>query len=109
MAKPEHRMLLKYADKPDYDPSIACYIRHGGYEALQKAVKCAHEAIVQEVVDSQVRGRGGSRFSNGHEMAFLDYKSGKPICLICNADESEPGTFKDRQIIHKDPSSAYRA
>ena len=52
---------------------------------------------------SGLRGRGGAGFSCGLKWSFVDRKSGKPIYLICNADESEPGTFKDRQIIHKDP------
>ena len=61
------------------------------------------EAICQEVLDSGLRGRGGAGFPAGMKWKFLDRKSGKPIYLICNADESEPGTFKDRQIIHQDP------
>jgi NADH-quinone oxidoreductase subunit F len=54
-------------------------------------------------MDSGLRGRGGAGFSCGLKWSFVDRKSGKPIYLICNADESEPGTFKDRQILHKDP------
>ncbi len=50
-----------------------------------------------------LRGRGGAGFSCGLKWSFVDRKSGKPIYLICNADESEPGTFKDKQILHKDP------
>ncbi len=52
---------------------------------------------------SGLRGRGGAGFSCGLKWSFVDRKSGKPIYLICNADESEPGTFKDRQIMYKDP------
>lgn len=61
------------------------------------------EDVCTEVLESGVRGRGGAGFPAGMKWKFLDRKSGKPIYLICNADESEPGTFKDRQIIHKDP------
>ena len=61
------------------------------------------EQIGEEVLKSGVRGRGGAGFPAGMKWKFLDRKSGKPIYLICNADESEPGTFKDRQIIYKDP------
>ena len=61
------------------------------------------EQIRDEVLKSGLRGRGGAGFSCGLKWSFVDRKSGKPIYLICNADESEPGTFKDRQIIHKDP------
>src|ERR1700743_2642098 len=57
----------------------------------------------EDVRTSGLRGRGGAGFSCGLKWSFVDRKSGKPIYLICNADESEPGTFKDRQIIHKDP------
>ena len=57
---------------------------------------------------SGLRGRGGAGFSCGLKWSFVDRKSGKPIYLICNADESEPGTFKDRQIIYKDPHQLTR-
>ncbi len=103
MAAIEKRMLLKHADEPGYDNSIETYIKNGGYETLRKAVTMKPEDICQEVLDSGVRGRGGAGFPAGMKWKFLDRKSGKPIYLICNADESEPGTFKDRQIIHKDP------
>ena len=100
----ERRIILEHADDPDYDVSIDCYIKNGGYEILKKAVASKKpEEICQEVMDSEVRGRGGAGFPAGMKWKFLDRKSGKPIYLICNADESEPGTFKDRQIIHKDP------
>ena len=111
----EFRLILKYADQPDYTPDIECYLRHGGYEVLKKALamqpldlpdgkkKSPQEQLRDEVMKSGLRGRGGAGFSWGLKWSFVDRKSGKPIYLICNADESEPGTFKDRQIIHKDP------
>ena len=68
----------------------------------------APEQIRQEVMVSGLRGRGGAGFSCGLKWSFVDRKSGKPIYLICNADESEPGTFKDRQIIYKDPHQMHR-
>ena len=61
------------------------------------------EQIRDEVKFSGLRGRGGAGFSAGLKWSFVDRKSGKPVYLICNADESEPGTFKDRQILYKDP------
>jgi len=94
---------------------MECYLRHGGYEVLKKALALApkelpdgkkippQEQIREEVKNSGLRGRGGAGFSCGMKWSFADRKSGKPIYLICNADESEPGTFKDRQIIYKDP------
>jgi NADH-quinone oxidoreductase subunit F len=111
----EHRLILKYADQPGYTPDLDCYLRHGGYEVLRKALalpprtlpdgktQTGPEQIREEVMKSGLRGRGGAGFSCGLKWSFVDRKSGKPIYLICNADESEPGTFKDRQIIHKDP------
>ncbi|MDX2110960.1 MAG: NADH-quinone oxidoreductase subunit NuoF [Verrucomicrobiota bacterium] len=99
----EHRVILKYADQPGYTNTIDCYLQHGGYEALKKAVAMKPEEVGKEVEVSGLRGRGGAGFPAGMKWKFLDRKSGKPIYLICNADESEPGTFKDRQIMHKDP------
>ena len=111
----EHRLILKYADEPGYTPDLDCYLRHGGYEALKKGLALqpktlpdgkqlsGAEQIREEVRVSGLRGRGGAGFSCGLKWSFVDRKSGKPIYLICNADESEPGTFKDKQIIYKDP------
>ncbi|MGD0252925.1 MAG: NADH-quinone oxidoreductase subunit NuoF [Verrucomicrobiota bacterium] len=111
----EYKLILKYADEPGYTPDIECYLRHGGYEPLKKALalqpktlpdgktQSPQEQIRQEVMTSGLRGRGGAGFSCGLKWSFVDRRSGKPIYLICNADESEPGTFKDRQIIYKDP------
>src|SRR2546422_2219081 len=111
----EYRLILKHADQPGYTPDIECYLRHGGYEVLKKALALQpkelpdgkkvspQEQIRDEVLKSGLRGRGGAGFSCGLKWSFVDRRSGKPVYLICNADESEPGTFKDRQIIHKDP------
>lgn len=103
MAIQEQRLIFKHLDEAGYSNDIDCYLRHGGYEQLRKAVTMKPEDLCTEVMDSGVRGRGGAGFPAGMKWKFLDRKSGKPIYLICNADESEPGTFKDRQIIHKDP------
>jgi NADH-quinone oxidoreductase subunit F len=111
----EYRLILKHADEPGYTPEIDSYLRVGGYETLKKALaiapkslpdgktQSAQEQIRDEVKLSGLRGRGGAGFSCGLKWSFVDRRSGKPIYLICNADESEPGTFKDRQIIYKDP------
>jgi NADH-quinone oxidoreductase subunit F len=111
----EYRLILKNIDQPGYTNDLSCYLRHGGYEALRKALAIppkpladgktasAQEQIREDVKLSGLRGRGGAGFSCGLKWSFVDRKSGKPIYLICNADESEPGTFKDRQILHKDP------
>ncbi len=99
----EKRVLLANITKPGYTGSIDDYIREGGYTALRKAMEMNPDAIVEEVRASELRGRGGAGFPCGMKWKFIDKKSGKPIYLICNADESEPGTFKDRQLIHYDP------
>jgi NADH-quinone oxidoreductase subunit F len=111
----EYRLVLKHADGPGYRNDLECYLRHGGYEALKKGLTLAPrelpdgrklsaaEQIREDVKLSGLRGRGGAGFSCGLKWSFVDRRSGKPIYLICNADESEPGTFKDRQILHKDP------
>jgi len=103
MEHKETRLIFKHIDEPGYTNDIDCYMRHGGYEQLKKAVTMKPEDICADVLTSGVRGRGGAGFPAGMKWKFLDRKSGKPIYLICNADESEPGTFKDRQIIHQDP------
>ena len=111
----QFKLVLKNADSPGYTPDLECYLKHGGYQALRKALATAprdlpdgkklspQEVIRDDVKASGLRGRGGAGFSAGLKWSFVDRRSGKPIYLICNADESEPGTFKDRQILHKDP------
>jgi len=83
--------------------SIRVYKQHGGYQTLVKALKMKSEDIIQEVRNSELRGRGGAGFPTGVKWGFLPKNTGKPIYLICNADEGEPGTFKDRQILAYDP------
>ncbi len=75
----------------------------GGYEDLKKALKMSRTDIVNEVKTSGLRGRGGAGFPCGVKWSFIKPDEKKPVYLICNADESEPGTFKDRYIIHEDP------
>ena len=110
----EYKLVLKHVDKAGYSNNIECYQKHGGYKTMKQAfklkakktkdgLKTPQEIIRNEVLVSGLRGRGGAGFSAGMKWSFVDRKSGKPIYLICNADESEPGTFKDRQIIYKDP------
>jgi len=104
MAAPQQRRLIfQHIDEPGYTNDLACYQRNGGYEMLRKAVQMQPQAIIDEVKKSGLRGRGGAGFPCGVKWGLVDRKSGKPIYLIVNADESEPGTFKDRYIIHQDP------
>ncbi len=77
---------------------IETYIERGGYQALVKALKTMQPAdVVQTVLDSGLRGRGGAGFPAGRKWMFLP-KDTFPRYLVCNADEGEPGTFKDRGI-----------
>src|SRR5471032_3083734 len=100
----ENRLIFANIDREGYTIDIDCYLHTGGYEDLKKALTMSGPDIVQEVKTSQLRGRGGAGFSCGMKWGFIDPKKNtKPVYLICNADESEPGTFKDKQIIYKDP------
>ncbi len=99
----ERRMIFRNVDRTDYDPSIDCYLRDGGYELLKKALGMEPKDITEEVKKSGLRGRGGAGFPTGVKWGFIPPNNTKPVYLICNADESEPGTFKDRYIIHQDP------
>ncbi len=102
-APAQRRIIFKNIDAPGYTNDLACYVRNGGYEMLKKAVAMQPAAIIDEVKKSGLRGRGGAGFPCGVKWGLVDRKSGKPIYLVVNADESEPGTFKDRYIIHQDP------
>jgi NADH-quinone oxidoreductase subunit F len=75
------------------------YRRNGGYASVEKALKMTPNDLIEEVKKSGLRGRGGAGFPTGMKWSFLDKKSGRPKYLICNADESEPGTFKDRFVM----------
>ncbi|MBU1106796.1 MAG: NADH-quinone oxidoreductase subunit NuoF [Candidatus Riflebacteria bacterium] len=83
--------------------SIAVYKKNDGYKALAKALTMAPADIINEVKISAIRGRGGAGFPTGVKWGFLAKNTGKPVYLVCNADEGEPGTFKDRQIMEYDP------
>src|SRR5438132_14268038 len=93
------RRILKKAS-----PSLEAYRADGGYRALAKALQQMSPAQVIDVVkDSGLRGRGGAGFPTGLKWTFLPKDDGKPHYLVCNADESEPGTFKDREIMRWTP------
>ncbi|NLI16888.1 MAG: NADH-quinone oxidoreductase subunit NuoF [candidate division Zixibacteria bacterium] len=88
---------------PD-DDQIDVYEKHGGYSALAKALKeYSPEQITQIVIDSGLRGRGGAGFPTGRKWTFIPKDNTKPVYLCVNADESEPGTFKDRQLMREHP------
>ncbi|MCC6752386.1 MAG: NADH-quinone oxidoreductase subunit NuoF [Saprospiraceae bacterium] len=84
--------------------AIDTYMANGGYRAVSKALKeMSPDQLVEEVKASGLRGRGGAGFPTGMKWSFLDKKSDKPRYLVCNADESEPGTFKDRYLMERIP------
>jgi len=99
----EYRLIFKNVDRENWDPSIDCYLRDGGYDDLKKAMGMEPKAITEEVKKSGLRGRGGAGFPTGLKWTFIPPNNTKPVYLICNCDESEPGTFKDRYIVHQDP------
>jgi NADH-quinone oxidoreductase subunit F len=93
LAGAEEQPLLKLAD----------YLEAGGFVALEQARQMEPAAVVQEILDSGLRGRGGAFFPTGRKASFLAKGTGKPTYLVVNADESEPGTFKDREIMFTVP------
>ena len=99
----ERRLIFKNIGRRDWKIDIDTYLRDGGYEQLKKALKMSRSDIVNEVKNSGLRGRGGAGFPCGVKWSFIKADEKKPVYLICNADESEPGTFKDRYIIQEDP------
>ncbi len=96
-------LIFQNIGREGYTTDIDCYLQNGGYEQLKVAVKMSRAEIVNEVKSSGLRGRGGAGFPCGVKWSFIKPDEKKPVYLICNADESEPGTFKDRYIIHQDP------
>jgi NADH-quinone oxidoreductase subunit F len=99
---PETRLLFRHIDEPDLR-SIDGYRRLGGYRTLEKAFKeLEPEDLLGELEDSGLRGRGGAGFSMGKKGSFLP-RGEMEKYLCCNADESEPGAFKDRELMMKNP------
>lgn len=96
------KLLLKHIDVPGIQ-SLEVYRQQGGYENLKKALSMAPDAITEEVKKSGLRGRGGAGFPTGMKWSFLAKPPGVPRYLVCNADESEPGTFKDRYLMQRIP------
>jgi len=92
------------------DPdSLEEYRAHGGYEALRRAFDLGPDGVIREVLDSKLMGRGGAAFPTGRKWDAVARQPRRPHYLICNADESEPGTFKDRVIMEGDPFSLIEA
>jgi NADH-quinone oxidoreductase subunit F len=100
----KHTLLFEHAEGRDLT-RLAEYEQVGGYESLKKAIKLDRQAVLDELLAADVRGRGGAGFPMGRKASFLPKpeESPKPIYLVANADESEPGTFKDREIMARIP------
>lgn len=95
--------LFKYVEDPD-QPKIGTFEAHGGYVAWKKVLSSMSPPEVVDVVKaSGIRGRGGAGFPTGVKWGFIPKDSTKPRYLVCNADESEPGTCKDRVLMERDP------
>ncbi len=83
--------------------SIDVYLEHDGYKGLKKALQMTADGVINEVKNSGLRGRGGAGFNAGLKWSFVPKQTNKPKYVVCNADESEPGTCKDRPLMEHDP------
>ena len=98
------KILSKHWDDPK-QKEIETYLERGGYQALKKTLATPPDEVIAEVKTSGIRGRGGAGFPAGVKWGFIPKEAEKPKYLCCNADEGEPGTFKDRDIMRYDPHS----
>ena len=99
----ERKLLLEHINVPGIE-TYDVYRNHGGYKSVEKALKTmSPQEVVEEVQKSALKGRGGAGFPTGMKWSFLAKPEGVPRYLVCNADESEPGTFKDRFLMEKLP------
>ncbi|HWW89357.1 MAG TPA: NADH-quinone oxidoreductase subunit F, partial [Solirubrobacteraceae bacterium] len=95
------KLLFADIDEPGLN-TLEVYERRGGYASLRKALAMAPEDVLAELEASGLRGRGGAGFQTGKKVSFLP-KGSIEKYLVCNADESEPGAFKDRELLQKNP------
>ena len=98
----EVRILSKHFGEPEAR-TLEGWKARGGYTTLTKAFEMGRDAVIDEVKASGLRGRGGAGFPAGVKWSFMPKEKTKPHFLLCNADESEPGTFKDRYLMEDDP------
>ncbi|MCB0333720.1 MAG: NADH-quinone oxidoreductase subunit F, partial [Bdellovibrionales bacterium] len=98
----QRQILLKNINEPDQH-LLAHAESRGAYKAIRKALEMDPLKIIDEMKASSIRGRGGAGFPTGLKWSFVPRNTGKPVYLITNADESEPGTFKDRALLERDP------
>ena len=102
------RLLRRISDAVD-PSSLDSYRSHGGYAALRRAFEIGQQEVLREIADSKLLGRGGAAFPTGVKWEAVARQPAHPHYLICNADESEPGTFKDRVIMEGDPFALVEA
>jgi NADH-quinone oxidoreductase subunit F len=95
------KLLFDRIDEPGLN-TLEVYEARGGYQSLRKALTMTPAEVLQQILDSGVRGRGGAGFQIGRKISFLPHGDMEKY-LVCNADESEPGTFKDRELLQKTP------
>lgn len=98
----ELRIVLRNAGKINPD-KIEDYIAVGGYKSLEKARSMGAQAVIDEIKNSNLRGRGGAGFGTGLKWGFVASVKRDPKYVVCNLDEGEPGTYKDRTIVMQDP------
>ena len=98
----EVRIISQHFGDPQ-QRRIDTYVERGGYRTLKRALAMGPDEVVETVKSSGLRGRGGAGFPTGLKWSFMPKEATKPHFLLCNADESEPGTFKDRELIRWDP------
>jgi NADH-quinone oxidoreductase subunit F len=95
-------ILTKYVREPS-SFTLDVYLQHQGYDGFRKALAMKPDEVIDVVKASGLRGRGGAGFPTGMKWAFVDKKSPNPKYIACNADESEPGTFKDHLLMERNP------
>jgi NADH-quinone oxidoreductase subunit F len=100
--------LLRRVGRVDPE-DIDSYRAHGGYRALRRALSLGPDGVIREVIDSGLLGRGGAAFPTGRKWEAVARATVRPHYLVCNADESEPGTFKDRVLMEDDPFAVIEA
>ncbi|MHB1576224.1 MAG: NAD(P)H-dependent oxidoreductase subunit E [Candidatus Dormibacteria bacterium] len=105
---PAHRRLLRQVDVAN-PGSLSSYRAHGGYQMLRRALDMGPQGIIREIKEANLLGRGGAAFPTGLKWESVANNPVRPHYFICNADESEPGTFKDRVLIERDPFGVVEA
>src|SRR5258707_2627250 len=95
-------ILTKYVREPN-SYTLDFFLKHEGYQGLKKAIAMGPVALIELVKAAGLRGRGGAGFPTGMKWQFVDQKSPNPKYICCNADESEPGTFKDHVLMERNP------